>query len=99
MRGLCIEGMENSVVKLAILYMYDHRQVIINIYDEDELSQRDGFYFEKVQLTEEMLTFIINEHNSFVIEIVESARLYKDNSFQNFFVLENGTRQIEIYFP
>lgn len=100
MWGLCAKGMENSIVKISLLKNYRNQQVIINKYqNEDELTQREGFVFKKVQLAGEMLSFIINEHNSFTIQLVESAKLYKDESFQNFFVLENDTQRLEIYFP
>lgn len=91
--------MENSIVNLSILKKYRYQQVIINQYVDEGLVERDGFMFEEISLTEERISFMNSDQESFVIQLEKNFRFYKSNDFQNFYIVEQGILRIEIYFP
>lgn len=99
LRRICASGME-KVKDLPILTKYSNRQVIVNIYsDEDYLEERHGFHFHTVAVTENRIAFSRKGKHDFYIPIKKSARLYENDDFQHFYILRIGSKRLEIYFP
>ena len=85
---------------ISLLEKYNHRQVIINEYlDEDYLNERQGFHFETVIVTEAGIAFTRKEKKDFLIPLESSTRFYVNDDFQNYYILRVGSTRIEVYFP
>ncbi len=99
LRRLCAKSME-KLIDVTILEKYKNRQVIINVYvDEDYLNERHGFHFQSVTVTESGLAFIRKEKTDFLIAMDQAARFYVNNDFQNYYILRVESKRIEVYFP
>jgi hypothetical protein len=73
---------------ISILEKYNHRQVIINEYvDEDYLNERHGFHFQTVAVTEEGIVFTRKERNDFLIPLEPSTLFYVNDDFQSYYIL------------
>ncbi|MBB6444845.1 hypothetical protein [Bacillus benzoevorans] len=84
----------------SILTGYSNRQVILNEYlDEDYLEERHGFHFQTVAVTDSILAFSRKGKSDFYIPIEKSAHFYVNDDFQNYYILRNGSKRLEIYFP
>ncbi|MDQ0199418.1 hypothetical protein [Neobacillus ginsengisoli] len=92
--------MEKKIENLTIFTKYQHLQVILNYYlDEDMLVQRDGFHFESIQITADCLSFLGKNGGDFTINLKDYPEKCVNTDFQNFYILRNNTSRLEIYFP
>ncbi|MEH7112283.1 hypothetical protein V7124_07860 [Neobacillus niacini] len=92
--------MEKQLSNTALFATYQHRQVILNYYqDEDILYKRDGFYFLTIQVTDSALTFLMKDSTFTTIDLTEYPLVFMSADFQNYYILRNSLEKLEIYFP
>lgn len=92
--------MEKQLSNTAIFANYQHRQVILNYYqDEDFLYKRDGFHFQTIQVTDSALTFLKKDGTFTTINLNEYPLVSMNPDFQNYFILRNNLDKLEVYFP
>jgi hypothetical protein len=84
---------------LMNLLHYKNRQIIINEYVDEELTNRNGFFIDEINLKGNDLLFIKNGQLLYQIDLPINFVLRKDGSFPNFYVIELGPVRTEIYFP
>ncbi len=85
-------------VNPSVLCQFKNRQVIINHYVDEELISRDGFFFDRVDISENKISIIRNDLPLWSINI-SSFSFHTGDSFKNFFRLLKGDVEIQIYFP
>ena len=87
------------------MFSYDCRnrkisncQVVVNTYSDDELINRDGFWFEQIVEDHGFLHFV--KLGAILLSIeVEGRILTKEPVFKNFYTINENKQRIEIYFP
>lgn len=97
---VCTKGMEKLIADVSILEKYQNRQVVINYYvNDDFLVDRVGFHFMEIHRVDMDITFIKKNDDNYVISLEDFPFFSVNEDFQNYFMLQNGTSRIEIYFP
>lgn len=87
-------------MKLQVLELFKNRQVIVNTYIEDELINKDGFLFEKIEIIDERINFVQNQQTKYSISTTKYPIFHALDNFKNFFAFSNESNEkIEIYFP
>ncbi|CAG9607114.1 hypothetical protein [Pseudoneobacillus rhizosphaerae] len=81
------------------LVKYKERQTIINEYHDDELVNRCGFHFDKIQTDNNSILFMKECKPLRQIDLPAHFKIRKDSQFPNFYVVEWDVSVIEIYFP
>jgi hypothetical protein len=80
------------------LSTFQNRQVVVNTYLDDELIQRDGFWFEQIKVDHRFLQFLKNGSIILSLEI-EGKVLKREPVFKHYFTVNDHNKKIEIYFP
>jgi len=92
--------MEKPISDLVILEDYHSRQVVLNYYqDDDFLWKRDGFCFDKVKLSGGCLVFSKKDGKDTKICVNEFPVKVVNSQFPNYYIFQNGSNRLEIYFP
>lgn len=92
--------MEKLIADVSILNKYQNRQVVVNYYiDDDFLEKREGFHFSEIHIIEMDIIFIKKNEDHYVITVEDFPFFTVNKDFQNYYILENGSSRIEIYFP
>jgi hypothetical protein len=81
-----------------VLSQFQNRQVIINNYMDGELISRDGFFFDRVHISENEISIIRNDLPLWSFTI-NNFSFQSGETFKNFYRLVNGDAEIQIYFP
>ncbi|WML44917.1 hypothetical protein [Neobacillus sp. PS3-40] len=83
---------------IAEITKFQNCQVVINTYSDEELIQRDGFWFEHIVEDHGFLHFI--KAGTIVSRIeVDGRKLTKEPIFKNFYTIRENKQRTEIYFP
>ncbi|NWQ39572.1 hypothetical protein MLOOGBEN_02520 [Bacillus sp. EB106-08-02-XG196] len=92
--------MEKQLNDLSLLSNYQNRQVILNYYqDEEMMVQRDGFHFQKIQVTVSSLIFTKIDGTLVKIDTTDYPHASINTDFQNYYTLRNHENHLDIYFP
>lgn len=92
--------MERQIKDISILGKYHNRQVVLNYYKEDDfIEKRDGFYVEAVSVEEKCLSFKKKNEEDLTISLMDYPFFAVNSDFQNYYILTNGSKRLEIYFP
>ncbi len=99
MWGVCITSMETTLANIHSLSQFKNQQVIINFYEEDELVQREGLFFESLQIVDCLLQF--SKEGMIVFALPFDGFMYftQRTEFKNFYFLEKDNKRVELYFP
>lgn len=81
------------------LQKYTHRQVVLNVYEDDALSARDGFPFDRIEVTDTEVQFIWEDKCRYSINRALFPFFQVLPDFKNYFAVFHATTRIEIYFP
>lgn len=84
---------------LNVLVTYKERQTIINEYLDEELINRNGFHFDKIETENNSILFLKENTPLKRISFPAHSTLMKDCQFSNLYVIEWDLTVIEIYFP
>jgi len=84
---------------LSLLTEYRHRQVVVNFYEEDELVARDGFFFDGIERSGSMLSFIKDGHIRLSIRLDDYPRHRTVHDFPRHYRFYSQHRAVELYFP
>ncbi|WP_017755495.1 hypothetical protein [Calidifontibacillus oryziterrae] len=82
-----------------VLTTFENRQVVVNVYEDEELVKREGFFFDSITISERNINFVKNNTNKLSIEYTPFNEFVKGDTFKDYFILKNGNNYIEIYFP
>lgn len=96
---ICFTSMESLISLKKVLTRYCHRQAVLNFYDDDELLNRDGFFFENIKITDNKILFLNNGLTKAEINLIPFTTFAASNEFKDYYVLKNEISTIEIYFP
>lgn len=92
--------MEKQIRDVTILKKYRCRQVVLNYYiDDDFLERREGFYVEEMHIGKNGLSFRRGNEEDISISFEDFPIFTVNSDFQNYYVLKNGSKRLEIYFP
>ncbi len=92
----CIETVLN---KLDSLKRFKNQQVIINFYEEEELIQREGLFFDSLQIVGRQIQFIKGSTIVLSIPFGGYMNFSQRTEFKNYYSLEKGNKRVELYFP
>lgn len=95
MRGICTESMENLI--LEELAKSRNAQAVLYWYEDDALYDRNGFSFEKIQLTENSIDFYQKGEAIHSISFTNFPNCKKLNDFSNFYQFWNGNNKLTLY--
>ncbi|MGP3560219.1 hypothetical protein [Geobacillus sp. BK01] len=86
---------------LALFARYTNRQVVVNFYEDDELVARDGFFFDYMERSDQVLTFFKNGQARLSIPLADYPDHHVLKSFSRYYRLEHSCfrRAVELYFP
>ncbi len=92
--------MEKPIADLSLFENYRNRQVILNYYQEDILSQRDGFAFISLKVSKDELIFSKKDNEVFTVPITNFPKRLKNDEFQDYYIFRNPeiNEYLEIYF-
>lgn len=97
---LCIKSMEKQMTVLDHIKNYRNRQVVLNYYDdEDFLHQRDGLFFDTVEIDEHFVSFIKNGVTVYQLSRIEYPHTKVLHDFNHHYLFFNDTSHVDIYFP
>lgn len=97
---LCVTGMEKQMTILSQFKTYHHRQVVLNYYDdEDFLYQRDGLFFDTIQLDEQFVSFIKEGKIAYQLSLTEYPNFNVLTDFNHHYLFFNETNHVDLYFP
>lgn len=87
------------MMSVEALLKYKQRQVVLNFYDDDALSNREGFPFDYIEVTDTMVRFIQADQRRYSIdrELFPFFQVLSD--FKNYFSFYNDHSRVELYFP
>jgi hypothetical protein len=75
-----------------------HRQVIINIYEDEELVERCGFFFDEIVYENDEVRFLRDGKAIFALSAsLQDLSVLPD--FKNYYAFLSGARRVECYFP
>lgn len=84
---------------ITTLENFNNRQIIINEYANEELINRNGFFFKEITVTSCKIRIYKNNQLLYELSIPENFHFWKDGTFPNYFVMEWEAFRTEIYFP
>lgn len=84
---------------IHILKLYEKRQVIINVYQDDELINKNGYIFDYIQASDYKIDFIRENQSIYHIDRFQFPVFKKLEEFQDYFSFSNQQGYIELYFP
>lgn len=84
---------------LEVLLGYVNRQVVINVYDEEELVEREGVAYERIQLEPNRIVFMRNDEKVAQLAYNDQCRFGQLPGFQHHYALKCKSRRTELYFP
>lgn len=97
---LCSKSMENQITGLDQIKTYHDRQVVLNYYDEDDfLHQRDGLYFNSIQIDEELILFMKDKQVAYQLSRNEYPHFKVLTDFNHHYLFYNDLYHVDIYFP
>lgn len=99
MWGGCITRMETTISKLQSLSQFKNQQVIINFYEEDELVQREGLFFESIRIGDCRIQFCNEGIIIFALPFDGCMNFTQRTDFKNYYFLEKDNNRVELYFP
>lgn len=85
--------------KLEALLGYANRQVVLNVYQGDELLKRDGFSFDRIVLMRDRIVFIRDNRTVEELMLDDSPRFVRLSGFAHYYAIEQGGFRTELYFP
>jgi hypothetical protein len=89
-----VMAMEKDLIK------YKNRQIVINEYENEELTSRDGFFVERIVMNRDSIQLISADLILYQVHLNSDSEIRRDNRFLNFFHIEVDQQlRIEIYFP
>ncbi|WNS73573.1 hypothetical protein RRV45_11625 [Bacillus sp. DTU_2020_1000418_1_SI_GHA_SEK_038] len=92
--------MEKRIEQLGVLAEFQHCQVILNFYDEDDfLWKREGFHFDTIDVTDDHLIFSRKNDINYTIYLQEYPNYFINRAFQHYYTLRNQSCKLDIYFP
>ncbi|MEH7388315.1 hypothetical protein V7147_23380 [Bacillus sp. JJ1521] len=95
---MCFESGENKEV-LQKLLKYESQQVVVNWYEDELLTARDGFFFSHIQREDDLLIFMKEHQVKQIIPLSNYETLETLSDFRDFFQLTNRIEVLHIYFP
>ncbi|MBB6282519.1 hypothetical protein [Geobacillus subterraneus] len=84
---------------LSLLTEYRHRQVVVNFYEEDELVARDGFFFDGIERSDGLLSFIKDGRIRWSIPLDDYPSYEAVHDFPRHYRFYGQHRAVELYFP
>lgn len=90
---------ETKLKDIKMLLRFNNQQVIINIYQEDELIQREGLFFESVTLIDNKLQFQKGSKLLFSLPLKNFTSFTQQQDFKHYYSLENEESRVDLYFP
>lgn len=90
---------ETKLKDIKMLLRFNNQQVIINIYQEDELIQREGLFFESVTLIDNKLQFQKGSKLLFSLPLKNFTSCTQQQDFKHYYSLENEESRVDLYFP
>lgn len=92
--------MNKQNTALAEIIKYRNRQVVLNYYDNDDsLFEREGFFFDSIQIKENQLKFVQNDTYIFSLSLIDYPESKIMLDFANHYAIHNNYYVIYIYFP
>lgn len=91
--------METVLNKLYSLNQFKNQQVIINFYEKDELIQREGLFFESIQIVNRQIQFSKGGTIVLSLPFGEYMNFTQRTEFKDYYSLEKGSKRVELYFP
>ncbi|MFD1777472.1 hypothetical protein ACFSFW_02095 [Fredinandcohnia salidurans] len=81
------------------LMEYTNQQVVMNWYEDEQLIERNGFFFSYLQVEDNTLHFIKDNEVKQTISLKNYQTIEILRDFRDFFQLTNGAHILQIYFP
>lgn len=82
------------------LLSYKDRQVVLNYFEDEGLIDKNGFFFNEIQIMNSELKFIKDAEFIEIINLNNFPNFHKGETYKNYFYLSNNKNEkIEIYFP
>ncbi len=81
------------------LLEYHNRQVVINIYQDEELCQKEGMRFDLIELEPDKILFIRENRVITVMPKHSTDQLIKLNGFPRYYSFMHHNIRTELYFP
>lgn len=98
MHSLFIIGNKiNFLIFLGLLFK--NQQVIINFYEEGELIQREGLFFESIHIADHQIQFSKGGKIVLTLPFGGYMNFSHRSEFKNYYSLEKGNKRVELYFP
>jgi hypothetical protein len=97
-----IKGMEiNMINKIReMICLYKERQVVLNVYEKEELVMRYGFDFDVIQVIEDRIDFLIKGKRIHSINLIDYHEFDLLKDYRNYFILMIDRQSwLELYFP
>ncbi|WP_102275254.1 hypothetical protein [Cytobacillus massiliigabonensis] len=90
--------METALNIINSLIQFKNQQVIINFYEEDELIQREGLFFESIQIVDYQVQFSKGGIIVFSLSFEGYMKFSQRTEFKNYYSLEKDSQRVELYF-
>ena len=84
---------------LEVLLRYVNRQVVINVYEEDELLSKDGFLFDEICLDGNRIIFIRDKRVLQELMFDDAAQITQLAGFSRHYAIYHEGLRSELYFP
>lgn len=81
------------------LMEYSNQQVVMNWYEDEQLTERNGFFFSSLRVEDNTLLFIKENEVKQTISLENYQTIEILPDFRDYFQLTNGTGTLQIYFP
>ncbi len=81
------------------LMEYTNQQVVMNWYEDEQLIERNGFFFSCLRVEDNTLHFIKDNEVKQTISLKNYQTIEILPDFRDFFQLTNGAHILQIYFP
>ena len=84
---------------LEVLLRYVNRQVVINVYEEDELLSKDGFIFNEICFNADCIQFIHDSRVIHELKVDDPIHLAQLHGFSRYYAIYHNGLRSELYFP
>lgn len=85
--------------ELDRLKQYKNRQVVVNFYEDEILTDREGLHFEWLEIQGNHLVFLKGKTVAFKVKWDDYDEFVVMGVFKNYYTLRKAQKVVEIYFP
>ncbi len=83
----------------VLLLEYTNRQVVMNVYHEGALVERDGLAFDTIRIEQGAILFRKNGHIMLHVPFGPEDRFLRLTEFPRHYAVIGASTRVELYFP